>query len=149
MPIDDLCCVLPMSYLSSLPLMITDHIYHLFIVLWYMPTVIGVIMYACFNTVLYCCLFPLYKSNLFGCYENTANIILIIIIMCYYSSSTWVNFLLSYEYQWSAVRMCFCCSEPPITAWLVNGNHTLLCTYLVSNWFRIGFYENCYNQHVI
>ena len=37
-----------MSYPSFLALMITDHIYHLFIVLCYMPTFIGVIMHACF-----------------------------------------------------------------------------------------------------
>ena len=40
-----------MSYPSFLALMITDHICHLFIVLCYMPSYIGVIMHACFYIV--------------------------------------------------------------------------------------------------
>ena len=41
-------CPANMSYPFFLALMITDHIYHLFIVLCCMPTFIGVIMHVCF-----------------------------------------------------------------------------------------------------
>ena len=79
-PINDLCCVLPiMSYPSFLALMITDHIYHLFIVLCYMPTFIGVIMHACFNIVVL--FFLCTNPTPFGCYDNKAIIIIITIII--------------------------------------------------------------------
>ena len=59
-------------YPSFLFLMITNHIYHLFIVLCDMPTFIGVIMYAYFYIVVF---FLCINPTPFGCYENKAIII--------------------------------------------------------------------------
>ena len=75
-PIDDLWCVLPMSYQSLLLLMITDHIYHLFTVLCYMPIFIGMIMYACFILFHIVFFFLFTNPTPFGCYENKAIIIM-------------------------------------------------------------------------
>ena len=67
-----------MSYPSFLFLMISDHIYHSFIVLCYMPSFIGVITYACFIFgFFYLCT----NRTPFGCYENKAIIIITFIII--------------------------------------------------------------------
>ena len=67
-----------MSYPSFLALMITDHVYHLFIVLCYMPTFIGVIMHACFYIVVLLSFVQI--KPLLVAMKNKAIIIIIIIM---------------------------------------------------------------------